>query len=120
MTSGGVQSPSEIGSFTTYRSHKTDLNSGREAYMKIKDGFIQRTIGDTNIIVPVAEMVIEFKGMITLNNISADIWNFLSVDKSYDEVLEHILSSYDIDRDTAKSDLDRLLNHMESSGVLEI
>ena len=87
--------------------------------MKIRDGFILRTIADTHIVVPVAERVIEFKGMITLNEVSVGIWNFLQIDRSYDDVLEYMLSIYKIDRDTATNDLNELLDQMESGGVFE-
>ena len=87
--------------------------------MKIRDGFILRTIADTHIVVPVADRVIEFKGMITLNEVSAGVWNFLQTDRSYDDVLEYILSIYEIDRETATNDLNELLDQMENGGVLE-
>ncbi|MCL2252964.1 MAG: PqqD family protein [Lachnospiraceae bacterium] len=86
--------------------------------MKIKDGYLLRTIADTNIVVPVSERVIEFKGMITLNDVSADIWRFLETDREYDEVIDYMISEYNIDRDTASKDLKALLKHMEDSGVL--
>jgi len=87
--------------------------------MKIRDGFILRTIADTHIVVPVADRVIEFKGMITLNDVSVEIWNFLQIDRSYDDVLEYMLSIYEIDRETATNDLNELLDQMENGGVLE-
>ena len=87
--------------------------------MKIKEGYILRTIADTHIVVPVAERVIDFKGMITLNDVSAMLWDFMQVDRGYDDILEHILSTYEIDRETAANDLDELLDQMESGGVLE-
>jgi len=87
--------------------------------MKIKEGFILRTIADTHIVVPIAERVIEFKGMMTLNEVSAKVWGFLQTDRSYDDILEYILSIFEVDRETAANDLQELLDRMESSGVLE-
>jgi len=87
--------------------------------MRIKEGFILRTIVDTHIVVPVAERVIEFKGMITLNDVSEKVWDFLQTERSYDDILEYILSIYDIDKDTAAKDLNELLDLMENSGVLD-
>ena len=87
--------------------------------MKIKEGFILRTIADTHIVVPIAERVIDFSGMITLNDVSFKIWNYLQNDRSYDDVLEYMLSVFDIDKKTASDDLNELLARMEDSGVLE-
>jgi len=87
--------------------------------MKIKDGFILRTIADTHIVVPVADRVIDFKGMITLNEVSSNLWEFMQIDRSYDDVLDYMLSIYEIDRETATNDLNELLDQMENGGVLE-
>ena len=86
--------------------------------MKIKEGFLLRTIADTHIVIPVAEKVIEFQGMMTLNEVTATIWEFLQSDRSFDDILEYMLSVYEIDRETADSDLRELLEQMESLGVL--
>jgi len=87
--------------------------------MKIKDGYVLRTIGDENIVIPVGERVVEFRGMIALNAISAIIWEYCQQDRTFDEVLAYILSLYDIDEETAGSDLRKVITQMESSGVLE-
>ena len=86
--------------------------------MRIKDGYMLRSIGGTYIVVPVAERVIEFKGMITLNEVSAKIWEFMAVDREYDEIVELVLSIFDTDIETVKRDLDALLKQMEDNGVL--
>ena len=39
--------------------------------MKIKDGFILRTVADSCIVVPVGERSIDFSGVITLNEVGA-------------------------------------------------
>jgi len=86
--------------------------------MKIKDGFLLRTIAGTHIVVPVEDRVIEFKGMMVLNDISAKIWGFMDVDREYDDIVDFVLSEYETDSETVKKDLDALLQKMENSGVL--
>ena len=87
--------------------------------MKIKDGFLLREIADTYVVIPIAERVIEFKGMMTLNSISADVWKFLSEDRTYKETLDFIVESFEVDEKTADADLRELIERMETSGVLE-
>ena len=87
--------------------------------MKIKDGFILRNIADTYMAVPVAQRVIDFKGIITLNAISASIWEFLKDEKEYSEILDFITSSYEVDEETAKKDLDEFIIEMKKGGVLD-
>ena len=88
--------------------------------MRIKEGFLLREIAGTHIVVPVGERVIDFKGMMILNSLSADVWSFLSEHRSYEEVVEYILETYEVDRRTAESDLNDLIERMEASGVIEL
>jgi len=87
--------------------------------MKIKNGFLLREIAGTNVVVPIGERVIEFKGMMTLNELGLFIWNELQNERTFDEILVSILEDYDIDADTAKADLDDFLERVRKNGALE-
>jgi hypothetical protein len=87
--------------------------------MKLKKGYLVREIADCHIVVPIGERVIEFKGIMTLNDTGSFIWNCLTEDISYNQLLSSILEEYDIDEATAKADLDEFLNVAQESGVLE-
>ena len=87
--------------------------------MKIKDGFLLRTIADTHIVVPVAERVIEFKGMVILNDVSAHIWRFLETERERSDVADYLVASYGIDKATAEKDSEMLLKQMEEGGFLD-
>lgn len=87
--------------------------------MKIKTGYLVRDIADSYIVVPVGERVIDFKGIMTLNDTGYFIWKCLTVDISYDELLSSILGEYEIDEATAKADLDEFLDKARENGVLE-
>ena len=86
--------------------------------MKIKDGYVLRTIADEHIAIAVGERAVEFSGMIALNETTANIWRFLQEDRKFEETLSHMLSLYDIDEETAGSDLKKLLAYLEANGVL--
>ena len=88
--------------------------------MKIKSDYMIRNIAGTNVVVPIGERVIEFKGMMTLNESAAYIWGFLKEDRTYEEVLAALLEEFDVDEAVAKSDLNDLLDQMKKSGVLEL
>jgi len=87
--------------------------------MKIKEGYLLRTIADTNIVVPVAERVIDFKGMIVLNDSTAAIWRFMEKGREYGEIVDYMISTYDIDKETAQKDLNAWLKQMEDRGILD-
>lgn len=87
--------------------------------MKIKEGFLLREIADCHIVVPVGSRVIDFKGLMTLNNSGYFIWNQLIEENTYEKLLGSILQEYEIDGEIAKKDLDEFLDKARESGVLE-
>ncbi|NLB79508.1 MAG: PqqD family protein [Clostridiaceae bacterium] len=87
--------------------------------MKIKNGYLVREIAGSYIVVPVGERVIDFKGIMTLNDTGNFIWKCLADEITYDELLTAILEEYEIDEATAKADLDEFINKARESGVLE-
>jgi Coenzyme PQQ synthesis protein D (PqqD). len=87
--------------------------------MRIKNGYIVREIVDTYVVVPIGERVVDFKGLMTLNDTGNFIWKCLSNDIEYDKLLSMILDEYNVDEDTARADLDEFLNKARESGVLE-
>ena len=87
--------------------------------MKLKTGYLVREIADCHIVVPIGERVIEFKGIMTLNDTGNFIWKCLSDDISDSELLHSVLEEYEIDEATAKVDLDEFLKLARDSGVFE-
>ena len=59
--------------------------------MRIKEGFLLREIADCYIVVPVGSRVIDFKGLMTLNNSGYFIWNQLIEENTYNNLLDSIL-----------------------------
>lgn len=87
--------------------------------MKIKEGYLVREIAGCHIVVPVGERVIEFKGIMTLNDTGNFIWKCISDEKTYHQLLSEILNEYEIDEETARADLGEFLASARESGVLE-
>ena len=88
--------------------------------MKIKDGFLLRSLADEHVVVPLADRVVELNRMMTLNDVCAAIWNFLTVNREYDDVVDYVVSTYEVDKETAETDVKNLLSQMESYGLLAI
>lgn len=87
--------------------------------MKIKSGYLLRQIADTYVVVPVGEKVIEFRGLITINELGKFIWDLLSNEITYDDLLKAILNEYEVEAEKAKSELDVFLNEAKRIGVIE-
>lgn len=87
--------------------------------MKIDENFVIRQIADEYIIVPMGETVLNFNGMITVNEIGRFIWEQLQEDLTKEELLQRIVREYEVDEQTASADLDEFLERLEAGGLLQ-
>lgn len=92
---------------------------GVEKDMKIKEGFVLKSIAGENIVMPAGENIKNFDGAIVLNEVAAYIWSKLENGVSRNELIEYILSEFDVDADKASEDLDRLLERLSEYGVID-
>ena len=86
--------------------------------MKIKNGFLLRSVAGKNIVVPVGAEL-DFGGMITLNDTGKFMWEQLSQETDADSLLGKIVSEYDVDEATAKADMENFLNELRELNILE-
>ena len=87
--------------------------------MKIKEGFILRKISDTYIVVAVGAEAKKYNVMITLNETGGFLWKKLTDGASKDELISAILDTYDIDEETAVSDVERFLAKLTNAHLLD-
>lgn len=85
--------------------------------MKLKDGFMLREIAGQWIVVPIGARVVEFNGIITLNETGAFIWKCLEEGKSKSDALESMLKEYDIDQATAQIDMEEFIESMKENNL---
>lgn len=87
--------------------------------MKVKSNLILREIAGSWIIVPVAEMVVEFNGLMNLNESGAFLWKRLAEGAETDELVSGLLEEYDIDEETARADIREFVKLLEEKGLLQ-
>ena len=87
--------------------------------MKIKDGFMLRSIADNNIVVAVGKATLDFSGLITLNSSGAFLWSLMQNDISIDEMAEKICEMYEVDFETAKTDISDFISKLKGAGIVE-
>lgn len=87
--------------------------------MKIKNGFIKRTVNNVQVAVAVGEAANKFNGMITLNGSAAFLWDLLTEDKTTEELVDAMLEKYSIDKETATRDVLAFVEKAKSAGIIE-
>ena len=99
--------------------HRRDEIMEEEPDMKIKKGFVLRNTAGEYVVMPTGQNITEFDGTIVLNEVAAFVWSKMAEPVTRNELVEYILSEYEIDRATAERDLDALIDRLNSYGVLE-
>lgn len=87
--------------------------------MKIKDGFILRSIAGSWIVVPIGQMVVDFNGLMTLSDTGALLWRTLEKGAGMDELVANVLEEYDVDDVTARLDVQEFVSAVGERGLLE-
>ncbi len=87
--------------------------------MKIKEGFMLRTVAGQTIVVPVGSAAVSFNGMISLNESGAFLWSKLSEENDRDGLVKALLDEYDVKRELACCGVDMFLKKLREAKLLD-
>lgn len=87
--------------------------------MKIKDNFLLRKISDSFVVVPIGDAVVDFSGLINLNETGAFLFEMLQSGAEKEQLVDALLSEYDVQSEQAQSDVDAFIAKLENAKVLE-
>ena len=88
--------------------------------MKIKEGFILRTICGQSVVSAEGSANVDFSKLVSLNETAAYLFENL-VGKEFDaSVMADLLTeSYEVDRETALADSEKLIEQWQGAGIVE-
>lgn len=86
--------------------------------MKLKDGFVLRTVGANHLVVPVGAQTVDFRCIITLNETGAFLWKQLQQEHQPEELTAALLEEYDVTPDQAATDVTAFLGKLQEAGLL--
>lgn len=86
--------------------------------MKIKEGFVKKSVGGVEVVVATGEASADFNAMITLNGSGAFLWSLLENETTEDALLAAMLEKYDVDEATAKRDISAFIKKAKDAGVV--
>lgn len=88
--------------------------------MKIKDGFVLRTIMNENIVIPTNKDICQIEGVLRLNSVASFAWKQLQKECSKEDLIAAICLEYDVLKDQCEKDIDELLDMLIKMGIIEI
>ena len=86
--------------------------------MKIKREFVLREIAGDILLVPAGKTALDLNGMVTLNEVGADIWKMLPEVKDADEITARLLEEYDASPEKIKTDVLGFLDKLRELGIV--
>ena len=86
--------------------------------MKIRKELLKREVGGEAFLVPLGKTVYDSNGLFVLTELGAFIWDLLPESETEGEILEKILSEYEVDEATARKDLTQFLDKLRDMNIL--
>ncbi len=87
--------------------------------MVLKSGFELVEIADEHMVIPVGDHAASFQGVVALSEAAYFLLGNLKTPKTSDELLNLLINEYEVDKDTAKKDLDDLVKKLLDLGIVE-
>ena len=87
--------------------------------MKVKEGFVLRSVAGSNVVVPVGAASVDFNGMITLNDSGAFLWRELEKGADVDSLTAALLREYEVDEETVRKCAADFTEKLLDAGCLE-
>lgn len=86
--------------------------------MHIKLDFILRDIAGDLLLVPAGKSALDLNGMLTLNEVGAEIWNLLPQVEDEEELIAKLLEEYDVEEAELRKDVTEFLDSLRKLGIL--
>ena len=86
--------------------------------MKIKLEFVLREIAGDILLVPAGKTALDLNGMLTLNEVGADIWKMLPEVETEEEIVARILQDYDAEPAQVRKDVSEFLERLRELEIL--
>lgn len=87
--------------------------------MRANKEMIMREIAGETVLIPTGQTAMRLHGMISLSESGAMLWKMLKDEPTVQEMVQAVLTEYDIDAVTAKKDVEAFVQQMQDVGILE-
>ena len=87
--------------------------------MKIREGFLLRNVAGNNVVVQIGQATLDFNGMMSLNETGAFIFSKMLDGTTKEQLIEDLISEYEVEREIAQKDVDDFIKKVEGEGLLE-
>ena len=87
--------------------------------MKIKENLALRQVAGTWVVLPLANKVLEFDGMLTLNETGHMLWTLLEGGKTPEDMATALTNEYEVSYEQAFADVGEFIEMLKKAGCVE-
>ena len=87
--------------------------------MELKQQFVMREVAGETLLIPVGKTSLSLNGMITLNEVGAEIWKMLPDVKNEEEIVARIGEEYDAEPEEIRADVRKFLNQIRELKIID-
>lgn len=87
--------------------------------MKIKEGFVLRKVGVQYVVVPIGGEVVDFNGMIHLNESGKLLWELLQEELTLSDLVKKVMDCYEVTEEQCTKDVETFIGKINKAGLLE-
>lgn len=86
--------------------------------MNVKLQFVTREVAGDVLLVPVGKTSLDLNGMLTLNELGAELWKRIPEAKDEEALADSIIEDYDVTPEQARADVHEFLEKLRELGIL--
>lgn len=86
--------------------------------MRIKEGFLVRTIGTECVVAAVGEQSRHFNGIIRLNGTAKFLWEQMQQETSEEQLVTALVENYEISEEQAEADVKKFAAQLKEADIL--
>lgn len=87
--------------------------------MKVLLDFVLREVAGETLLIPAGRTALNLNGMLTLNELGAEIWRMLPEAKNEEEIISKILEEYDAQPEEVRRDVAEFFGKLRELGIIE-
>lgn len=86
--------------------------------MKLKNDLVLRQVADTWVVLSMSQNILNFDGILKLNESGAMLWNVLKETENPQALVELLMEQYDVDEEVAREDVAAFLDKLKEVGCI--
>ena len=87
--------------------------------MKLKENLVLREVAGNWVVLPLADKVLDFNGMLSLNDTGVMLWKLLEKGSNREEMATALTEEFEVGYDQALTDVDEYIEVLKGAGCIE-